>query len=74
MDGVIGKPPAGTGPRISDAEMARRREIARQADAQGRIEGKFRGTATDHIFEAFVRGEIEVTDLVPLIKAHYGLT
>lgn len=56
-------------PQISAEEMARRREALRQADASNRIEGVFRSRASDPIYEAFIRGEIEVTDMVPLFKA-----
>jgi hypothetical protein len=52
---------------ISDAEMARRREMLRYADASNRIEGALRRPETDTIFEAFVRGEIDVTEIIPLL-------
>lgn len=65
MDDVIVTPPA----KISTAEMDRRRKIIRRADASNRIEGVFRGPETDAIVEAFVRGDIEVTDMIPLFAA-----
>ena len=55
--------------RISAEESARRREIVRRADAHNRIEGIFRDPASDAVFEAFVRGEIDVTEIVPRLKA-----
>jgi hypothetical protein len=58
-----------TKPRISAEEMERRREALRQADASNRIEGVFRGPETDPIFEAFIRGEIEVEEINPRLKA-----
>jgi hypothetical protein len=61
-------------PRISAEEMARRREIVRRADAHNRIEGIIRDSASDAIFEAFIRGEIDVTEMVPRFKAHLGLS
>ncbi len=65
MDGVTVETKA----KISDAEMARRRKIVRQADSHNRIEGIFREPETDEIVEAFVGGDIEATDLVRLFKS-----
>ena len=56
-------------PTITPAEIERRREIVRQADAQNQIEGIYRGPETEEIVEAFVRGEIEVTDMIGRFKA-----
>jgi hypothetical protein len=58
-----------TKPRISAEEMERRREALREADASNRIEGVFREPESDPIFEAFVRGEIEVEEIIPRLKA-----
>lgn len=57
---------------ISAAEMERRRKIVRQADANNRLEGIFREPATDAIVDAFVRGDIDVTDIIPLFGAKPG--
>jgi hypothetical protein len=54
---------------ISGAETERRRKIVRQADANNRLEGIYRERETDAVVEAFVRGDIEVIDMVPLFKA-----
>ena len=54
---------------ISAAEIERRRRIVRQADANNRLEGIYRGPETDAIVEAFVTGDIEVTDIAALFKA-----
>lgn len=70
MDDIAIRPKA----EINVAEMERRRGALRQADANNRIEGIFRGPENDDIFEAAVRGDIEVTDIVPLLKARMGLT
>ena len=59
--------------RISVEEMQRRREVLRRADAHNRIEGQFRGMDTDSIFAAYVRGDIDATDIVPRLKAQLGL-
>jgi len=55
--------------KINDAEIERRRKIVRQADANNRIEGIFRGPETDAIVASFVRGDIEVRDMTQLLKA-----
>jgi hypothetical protein len=60
-------------PRITPAEMKWRKEIVRKADAHNRMEGLVRTPETDAIFEAYVRGEIEASELVPRIKAQLGL-
>ncbi|MQT12031.1 antitoxin VbhA family protein [Segnochrobactrum spirostomi] len=44
-------------------------ELVRKAHHTNRLEGIEPDPDIDHIFEAFVRGEIEATDLVPYIKA-----
>jgi hypothetical protein len=49
--------------------MERRRKTVRQADANNRLEGIYRESATDAVVEAFVRGDIEVTDMVGLFRA-----
>ena len=60
-------------PRLPAEEVEQRRESLRQADANSRLEGQYRDPAHDDIFEASVRGDIEVTDVVPLLKARLGL-
>jgi hypothetical protein len=62
-----------TKPRISAEESARRRQALRRADAHNRIEGIYRDPASDPVFEAFVRGEIDVTEIVPRLKSQLGL-
>jgi hypothetical protein len=57
---------------ISAAKMEQRRRIVRQADANNRLEGIFREPTTDAIVEAFMRGEIDVTDMIPLFRAKPG--
>jgi hypothetical protein len=55
--------------KISAEEMERRREHVRQADASNRIEGIYRRPETDVVFEAYIRGDIEVTEISPRLKA-----
>ena len=59
--------------RISAEEVARRREALRQADASNRIEGIFRDPESDAVFEAHIRGDIDVTEIVPRLKAQLGI-
>jgi len=73
MDDITATATDTTTPRISAEESARRREVLRRADAHNRIEGLSRNAETDPIFEAFVRGEIDVTEIVPRLKAQLGL-
>jgi hypothetical protein len=56
-------------PEISADEMERRREALRQADASNRIEGLHRNPNGDAVYEAFIRGEIELNEIMPRIKA-----
>ena len=58
-----------TKPKISAAEMERRRRALRQADAHNRIEGQFPSAESTAIFEAFIRGDIERDQLLPRLQA-----
>jgi hypothetical protein len=69
MDDIIPGTELKAKPRISAEEMTRRREALRRADAHNRIEGIFRGPESDDIFEAFVRGEIDATEIAPYLDA-----
>jgi hypothetical protein len=60
--------------KISAEEMVLRAEAVRQASANNRIEGIYRDPTTDPIFKSFERGEIDATDIVPLLKAHYRIS
>ena len=59
--------------RISAEEVARRREALRHADANNRIEGIFRDRESDAVFEAYIRGDIDATEIVPRLKAQLGI-
>ena len=54
---------------ISAEEMKRRSEAVCRGDAHNRIEGLIRTPETDAVFEAYVRGEIDASELIPRIKA-----
>lgn len=58
-------------PKISAAEMERRREALRRADAHNRIEGQFPSPEGTEIFEAFIRGDIERHEILPRLNALY---
>jgi hypothetical protein len=58
-----------SGAKISGTEIARRREALRQADATNRLEGIYREPATDAIFEAHIRGEVNSRELGERLKA-----
>ena len=58
----------GRRPAISVEEMDRRRLIVQEARHSNQLEGIEPDPDMDHIFGAFIRGEIEI-DLVPRIKA-----
>ena len=56
-------------PKISAAEMQIRLEAVQQAAANNRIEGQFSSPEVDAIFDAFIAGDIEFSDLLPMIRA-----
>jgi len=55
--------------KITAAEMQRRREAFRQADAHNRIEGQYPSPESGEIFEAFIRGDIERDEILPHLHA-----
>jgi hypothetical protein len=57
--------------KITAKDRQRRSEIVRQAEANNRIEGISSGPESKAVFESYVNGEIEVTDLVPRLKILY---
>lgn len=61
-------PVKGNRPKISAEEMERRREMVADAVHSNAIECARHGPEVDPIFEAFINGEIEATDIVPQIK------
>jgi hypothetical protein len=69
MDDITAERAPKASPRIAADETARRREALRHADADSRIEGLFRSPESQPIFEAYVRGEIELEDILPRVKA-----
>jgi hypothetical protein len=58
-----------TRPKISAAEVERRRNAVRRAAAHNRIEGQFPSLEGSRIFEAFIRGEIDQSEILPRLNA-----
>ena len=52
-----------TKPKISAAEIERRREAVRYAVSHNRIEGQFLDPEGTALFDAFVRGDIDKPEL-----------
>lgn len=55
----------GEKPRLSPEETEWRRDHVRVGDSENRLEGVFRDPKTAPVFAAYMRGDIEVTDIVP---------
>jgi hypothetical protein len=64
--------PAAKSTPLSADEMARRKQALRDADAHNRIEGIVRDPASDAVFEAHIRGDIDVSEIVPGLNAQLG--
>ena len=56
-------------PKISAEEMERRRDAVREADADNRIEGQFSSPESAEVFEAFIRGDIDRTEIRQRLNA-----
>jgi hypothetical protein len=55
-------------PTISSEEAERRRTHVRIAIAENRLEGIQTSAETQAVFDAYIRGEIEASDLVNVFK------
>ncbi|MDE1905151.1 MAG: antitoxin VbhA family protein [Rhodospirillales bacterium] len=60
-------------PRISAEEIHRRREALSQATANARIEGLYMSPESDALFERFIQGEIEIGDVLDILRERHGL-
>lgn len=60
-------------PCLSAEEVDRRRRIVRDAYHSNRIEGLSANPAVEHVFEAFIAGEIEAHDIVPRLRRFHGI-
>jgi hypothetical protein len=57
--------------KISREEVQRRSESVRRGEANNRIEGISSGPESKAIFDSYVNGDIEVTEIVPQLKRLY---
>ena len=55
--------------KISAAEIERRRDAVRYATSHNRIEGQFLSPESEAIFEAYVRGEIDQSEIRQRLNA-----
>jgi hypothetical protein len=65
MDDIATRPKAS----IGAAEMERRRKFVRLADAENRLEGITRRPESDAVFDAYIHGEIEATEIIARLNA-----
>ena len=56
-------------PKISAEERERRREAVREADADNRIEGQFSSAEGAEVFEAFIRGDFDHSEIRQRLNA-----
>jgi hypothetical protein len=68
MDDIRAKPAKKRKLKVSARETTLRLHAVRQAQANTRIEGISSSTDTKPVFDAFVRGEIDVHEIVPHLK------
>jgi hypothetical protein len=58
---------------LSAAEIDRRREAVSQAAANARLEGQVSSPESEAIFDRYMQGEVEIADLISLLKERHGL-
>jgi Antitoxin VbhA len=59
--------------KLSASEIDRRREAVSQAAANARLEGQFSSPESEAIFDRYVQGELEIGDVIGLLKERHGL-
>jgi hypothetical protein len=59
--------------KLSAAEIDRRREAVSQAAANARLEGQFSSADSEAIFDRYIQGELEIGDVIGLLKEWHGL-
>jgi hypothetical protein len=59
--------------KISPEEKQLRIERVRRGEANNRIEGISSGPESHAVFDAYIRGDIEVTEIVPRLKLIYNV-
>ena len=60
--------------KLSAAEVYRRREAVSQAAANARLEGQFMSPESEALFDRFIQGELEIADVLALLREQHGLT
>lgn len=60
--------PAKCRPLVSPEEMERRRKIVEEVHHSNLLEGIKRNPDADSIYDAYIRGEIEVRDILPRVR------
>ena len=60
--------------KLSAAEVYRRREAVSQAAANARLEGQFMSPDSEALFDRFIQGELEIADVLALLREQHGLT
>jgi hypothetical protein len=66
--------PPEEGKQITSEEKERRRKALEYADAHNRLAGIMPDPVTEPIFAAFLRGEIELEEMQPLISSALQIT
>jgi hypothetical protein len=59
--------------KLSAAEIDRRREAVSQAAANARLEAQFSSADSEAIFDRYIQGELEIGDVIGLLKERHGL-
>jgi hypothetical protein len=59
--------------KLSAAEIDRRREAVSQAATNARLEGRFSSADSQAIFDRYIQGELEIGDVIGLLKERHGL-
>ncbi len=59
--------------KLSAAEIDGRREAVSQAAANARLEGQFSSPESEAIFDRYVQGELEIGEVISLLRERHGL-
>jgi hypothetical protein len=59
--------------KLSATEIDRRREAVSQAAANARLEGQLSSPDSEAIFDRYIQGELEIGDVIGLLKERHGL-
>jgi hypothetical protein len=59
--------------KLSAAEIDRRREAVSEAATNARLEGQISSPESEAIFDRYIQGELEIGDVLGLLKERHGL-